>query len=109
MNPSRHVWRSLALVGLVAAVVWVWQERSQLLAFPGILGAYSAKEYCSCRYVMGYDAQYCRGYVKQYLPLSDLDDDPQQQRVVASGLGRSSTAAWLGPREGCRLIPVAAD
>ena len=29
-----------------------WQNRTHLQAFPDILGAYSAKEYCACRYVM---------------------------------------------------------
>ena len=30
-----------------------WQNRIHLAAFPAIIGAYTAKEYCSCRYVMG--------------------------------------------------------
>jgi hypothetical protein len=105
MNPSKHPWLSISLVALIAALVWLWQERTQLLAFPDILSAYSAKEYCSCRYVMEHSGEYCQGYVKQYLPLSSLVEDPQQRRVVAHGLGRSNTAAWVGPRQGCRLIP----
>ncbi|MNP81539.1 hypothetical protein D3C76_1799260 [compost metagenome] len=73
--------------------------------FPGILSAYSAKEYCSCRYVMGFDSQYCQGYVQQYLPLSRLDEDLQQRLISAAGLGVENRAQWLGPREGCRLLP----
>ena len=30
-----------------------WSNRAHVAAFPGIIGAYSAKEYCSCRYVSG--------------------------------------------------------
>lgn len=97
--------RRLLLVILLGLVVWGWSEREALSAFPGILSAYSAKEYCSCRYVMGFEASYCDGYVKQYLPLSELHDDPQSRRVEARGLGRQSSAIWLGPHEGCRLLP----
>ncbi len=104
MNPSRHPWLSLALVFSVAAALFVWQERTQLVAFPDILSAYSAKEYCSCRYVMEQPEEYCRSYVKQYLPLSSLLDDPAQRRVTASGLGRRNSAQWLGLRQGCRLL-----
>lgn len=96
---------SLLLVLLAALLAWVWHERLALRAFPDILGAYSAKEYCSCRYVMQNPADYCQGYVRQYLPLSQFVDEPEQRRVTASGLGRSHSAAWIGEREGCRLAP----
>ncbi|MNF19063.1 hypothetical protein D3C80_2235520 [compost metagenome] len=54
---------------------------------------------------MGFDPTYCQGYVKQWLPLSLLDDNHQQRRVTAEGLGRRNQAQWLGAREGCRLLP----
>ncbi len=97
--------RGVAVVMLLAIGLAVWHERTALLAFPGILSAYSAKEYCSCRYVMAQSAPYCRAYIKQYLPLSALDDDASRARVTARGLGQSATAAWTGPRQGCRLLP----
>ena len=96
---------SLLLVLLLALGVWTWHERLVLQAFPGIISAYTAKEYCSCRYVMNNSADYCLGYVKQSVPLSDFHDDPQQHRVTAQGLGRTSRAVWVSPREGCRLEP----
>lgn len=97
--------KRLVLVLVLLAGAWAWSERQALGDFPAILGAYSAKEYCSCRYVMGFDVAYCRAYVAQYLPLSVLHDDPEARRVSARGLGRSSTAAWLGPQAGCGLLP----
>jgi hypothetical protein len=100
----RHPWRALGLMVLFALLALIWSERRELQAFPGILSAYSAKEFCSCRYVMGQPDGYCRGYVKQYLPLSELHDDPARTRVLARGLGQSSSAVWIGPRQGCRLI-----
>ena len=84
-----------------------WQNRIHLAAFPAIIGAYTAKEYCSCRYVMGNSADYCRAYTQQYVPISGFFDDEARRRVTARGLGSTQTAAWLGPREGCRLMPEA--
>lgn len=96
---------TLFLVLLASVLGWGWQQRLALAAFPDILSAYTAKEYCSCRYVVGQSQAYCQGYVKQYLPLSGLVDDAEQKRVTASGLGRSHTAVWIGSRQGCRLLP----
>lgn len=101
----RRPFSSLLLVLVVALLGWGWQERVALQAFPDIIGAYTAKEYCSCRYVMNNPAEYCQAYVKQYLPTSGFFDDPANKLVTASGMGRSSTAAWLGERQGCRLLP----
>ncbi|WP_166364311.1 amidase [Pseudomonas akapageensis] len=98
--------KRVGVVLLLAVLALIWHERLALQAFPGILSAYSAKEYCSCRYVMNNPPEYCQGYVKQYLPLSELLDDPAHQRVTASGLGQSNSAAWGGPRQGCRLLPA---
>lgn len=88
---------------LAALAGWGWNNRVHLQAFPGIVGAYSAKEYCSCRYVSGFPAEYCSGYVKQYVPLSALRDDAEGKRVTARGLGSTQMAIWLGPRQGCQL------
>lgn len=97
--------KRLLLLIVLGLLLWGWSERAALSAFPGILSAYTAKEYCSCRYVTGFDPEYCLGYVKQWLPLSALRDDEQAREVFASGLGRDARARWQGPREGCRLLP----
>ncbi|MCD5969839.1 amidase [Pseudomonas quasicaspiana] len=102
----RRPFSSLLLIMLVVIGVLVWQNRVALAAFPGIISAYTAKEYCSCRYVMLNSAEYCRGYVKQYVP-SSLLDDAANKRVTAEGLGRSNVATWQGERQGCRLLPSA--
>ncbi|MOA26380.1 hypothetical protein D3C78_1471680 [compost metagenome] len=97
---------ALALLVLGLAALG-WSQRVHLAAFPGIIGAYTAKEYCSCRYVMGNSADYCRAYTRQYVPIDGFRDDPHSRRVTARGLGAAATAAWLGVREGCRLLPEA--
>ncbi len=97
--------KRVLLLVLVALLGWAWLERQALADFPGILSAYSAKEYCSCRFVMGFDEVYCRGYVKQWLPLSRLEENSPQRLVTAEGLGQRNQATWQGPRAGCRLLP----
>ncbi|MFJ4142250.1 amidase [Pseudomonas sp. NPDC089734] len=109
MNNRRlFIWRrpftSLLLLVLFMMVVLAWQYRVALQAFPTIISAYTAKEYCSCRYVMNNPADYCHSYVKQYIP-GTLADDTSSKTVSASGMGRSSRAAWMSERQGCRLLP----
>lgn len=96
---------TLLSVLLIALFSWVWLERVALRAFPDIISAYTAKEYCSCRYVMEQPAEYCRGYVKQSVPTSDFLETVDAKRVTVSGLGRSNSAQWLGERQGCQLEP----
>lgn len=97
--------KRLLLLVLLTVAGWAWYERQALADFSGILSAYSAKEYCSCRFVMGFEAPYCRAYVRQYLPLSRLEEDTQTRLVVAKGLGVERRARWQGVREGCSLLP----
>jgi hypothetical protein len=101
----RRPFSTLLLILLVALFGWIWQERSALWAFPDIISAYTAKEYCSCRYVMNNDARYCHSYVKQWLPISGFTDDAASKRITVSGMGRSNSAQWIGERQGCRLTP----
>ena len=102
---KRKVLLTLLLMLLIALFSWVWLERVALRAFPDIISAYTAKEYCSCRYVMQQPVEYCRGYVKQSVPTDDFFDAPEAKRVTVSGLGRSNSAQWVGERQGCRLEP----
>ena len=103
---KRHPFLSLLIIGLLVLLGLAWQNRAHLVAFPDIISAYTAKEYCSCRYVMDNPADYCLAYVKQYVPTSRLVDDATRKQVSVSGLGRSNTAAWLSPRQGCQLLPA---
>ena len=90
----------LLMLLLLAGLIWHW--RVPLRVFPSIISAYTAKEYCSCRFVVNNPAEYCRGYVKQWLP-STIDEDSVNKRVTSTGLGRESQARWEGQRQGCRL------
>ncbi len=98
----RGPFSSMVMLLLLAAVVWGW--RVQLQVFPSIISAYTAKEYCSCRYVMNGPVDYCKRYVEQWLP-STLTESLADKRITATGLGRQSSAQWQGQRQGCRLLP----
>jgi hypothetical protein len=97
--------KRVLLLLLVLLLGWGVYERENLWAFPDIISAYTAKEYCSCRYVMNNDSEYCRGDVKQWLPTSQFTDDPASKTITVSGMGRSNRAQWQSERSGCRLNP----
>jgi hypothetical protein len=97
--------KRVLLLALIVLLGWIWLERDNLWAFPDIISAYTAKEYCSCRYVMNNEAEYCRGYVKQWLPTSEFSDDSASKTIIVSGMVRSNSAQWLSERQGCRLQP----
>lgn len=103
----RHPWYSLMLLALLVLAALAWHNRVHLQAFPDILGAYSAKEYCSCRYVSAQPAEYCTGYVQQYLPLGELTDNEALKQVSASAMGRHHVAVWQDSRRGCILLSPA--
>jgi hypothetical protein len=101
----RRLLRALGLVLLATVlglVAWNW---THLRAFPAILPAFTAKETCSCRFVMEQDAAYCTAYTEQWLPISEVTVDEAAKRVTARGLGVTRSAGYVGPREGCRLDP----
>jgi hypothetical protein len=104
---KRRPFSALLLFALLGLSAWGWINRDYLAVFPDIVSAFTAKEYCSCRYVMDNPADYCVSYVKLSLPSSGLFDDVARKQVTASGLGRSHSAAWLGARQGCQLLPQA--
>lgn len=87
---------------LAAAIAGNW---THLRAFPGVLPAFTAKEHCSCRFVMGQDEPYCERYTRQWLPISERAVDDATRRVTVRATGTTRSARWIGEREGCLLDP----
>lgn len=102
----RRPFSSLGILILLVLLALIWTWRVQLQAFPTIISAYTAKEYCSCRYVMNNPVDYCQSYVKQWLP-STLTESLSNKRITTTGMGRESSAQWQGLRQGCRLVSPA--
>ncbi len=88
---------------LAAALLFAWGGVA-LLDFPRMPSAYEAKEYCSCRFVVGRDPAFCDAFVHQdVVPTQGRTVDEEARTVTVRALGVSSTARWRGPREGCVL------
>ncbi|RRJ83877.1 amidase [Aestuariirhabdus litorea] len=95
----------LVLLTVLATGLWLKPRWHFVEAFPDLIPAYYAKEFCSCYFVVGNDEAYCHAYVEQWLPISDFQLNPAQRWVQASGLGRTQRASYFGPRQGCGLEP----
>lgn len=95
-------------IGLVATALLAWLVAgnwAHLRAFPGVLPGFTAKEHCSCRFVMGQGEPYCERYSRQWLPISERSVDEAARRVTVRATGVTRSARWIGEREGCLLEP----
>jgi hypothetical protein len=67
-----------------------------------LVTAYTAKDFCSCMFVMGRDEAYCRAWTKANPQVARIEVDVQHKLVRTSALTLWSGAArWKGEREGC--------
>jgi hypothetical protein len=89
----------LVLLALAAVLVWGGPE---LRNFPWMPSSYEAKEYCSCRFVSGRSAAFCDEYIFQdVVPTQGRTVDEEARTVTARALFISTTARFVGEREGC--------
>lgn len=93
----------LLLLGLLYLAWLLANNWAQVRSVPHILSSFTAKEYCSCRYVMRRDEGFCRGFVEQWLAYDALEEDAAARRITARGLGITTTARFVDARTGCRL------
>ncbi|MDF1563242.1 MAG: amidase [Deltaproteobacteria bacterium] len=69
-----------------------------------LITAYTAKEVCSCRFVMNQTAEYCQAWTKASPPVATFRVDEKHKVVSAAALGLwSGRARWISATEGCRL------
>ncbi|MCB1145345.1 MAG: hypothetical protein KDK41_07150 [Leptospiraceae bacterium] len=90
----------LLTVGILLAAFTVinWKH---IQAFPSIISAYYAKEFCSCYFITGQSEEFCHDYTRQYVPISDFSLDKEKKSVTVSGLGRTTTASFHSAMTGC--------
>jgi hypothetical protein len=96
----------LALLGLalvIAAGVLTVQNWQHIRAFPGVLPAFYAKEFCSCRFVVGQSVNFCHDYASQWLPISQFYLSEPKRCITVTALGQTRSAGFVNQREGCRL------
>ena len=69
-----------------------------------LITAFTAKEVCSCRFVMMQSAEYCQAWTKASPAVATFRVNEKHKEVTAAALGLwSATARYISPREGCRL------
>lgn len=98
-----RIFAVLGVLLVAGAGVFVVQNWTHVKAFPGILPAFYAKEFCSCRFVVGQSVPYCHDYATQWLPISNFYLSEPKQCVTVTALGQTRSAGFLNRREGCRL------
>jgi hypothetical protein len=89
------------LVILFLLLSWVGLNFEHVSAFPGIISAFYAKEYCSCYFVVGRDEKTCENYARQYVPISDFKLDKDSKKIIVSGLGITTVSRYVDQRNGC--------
>ena len=68
--------------------------------------AYTAKDACTCLFVMERDEAFCRAFVKASPAVAHLTIDPEQKAVETSAvLLWSARARYVDARNGCVLEP----
>jgi hypothetical protein len=94
---------ALVILLVVAATALAAQNWQHVRAFPGILPAFYAKEFCSCRFVVGQSVPFCHDYATQWLPITRFYLSEPKRCVTVTALGQTRSAGFLNRREGCRL------
>jgi hypothetical protein len=92
------------LVLLAVALVWIQFQPNSLQEARSIPAGYYAKEFCSCRFVIGFDTSFCMDEVREFPSASRITVLEKEKRIEATLFGVMRTAKWMGPREGCRLM-----
>ena len=79
-----------------------------IASFPHLMRAYTAKEYCSCRLVVGRSEEACKKDLKaiaKVLPELKLNQDGTVTAQIVGGLfGQKAVAKYRGTDYGCTLV-----
>ncbi len=94
---------ALVIFILFLCGLWIAANFAHLRAFPGIISAFYAKEFCSCYFVTERSKQECHNYARQYIPITDFRIEESDKRIVVSGLGVTNSAIYNGLRKGCLI------
>jgi len=94
----------IALAALLLLVLLPFLSSPKLRAFPGIISAFYAKEWCSCHYVMKRDETFCHNYARQFIDIDQFENNEQETTVTVQGLGVTTRAMFIGEREGCLIL-----
>ncbi|MDC1175092.1 hypothetical protein OAT67_06840 [Bacteriovoracaceae bacterium] len=72
--------------------------------FPKVIPTTFAKDYCSCRYVVGQSKEYCLMYSKQIISPTSWSENPTEKVVVANFITKEAIVKYESKRYGCRIV-----
>jgi len=71
-----------------------------------LASGFSAKETCSCVFVMGHDEEFCREWTRVSPDVAKFTVDREKREVEAKALGMGrSVARFVDDQVGCVLLP----
>lgn len=71
-----------------------------------LVTGYTAKETCSCLFVMEQSEEFCARWTRADPAVATAHADFKRKRVTASALGFwDATARYVGEQDGCVLVP----
>ena len=71
--------------------------------FPKIIPSTFAKDYCSCRFVVGQSKDYCMMYAKQIVSPTSWSEDANKKEIVAKFLTKKTRVKFLNQKFGCQI------
>lgn len=91
----------------------VWQKKDDnpnsnpVASFPHLVRAYTAKEYCSCRLVIGRSESICKddlSAIVKIMPELKIEGDMVTSQILGGLFGQVAKAKYRGKKLGCTLI-----
>lgn len=89
---------------LLASFAWLYMHLfwpSTFLDVPELTANLTAKEVCSCVFVVGQTEEYCTRTNRQILTPSAIRIDREKKQVYARMWTNAAGAKWAGPYLGC--------
>ena len=78
-------------------------ERPYQNGTPELLAHNTAKEVCSCLFVVGQTDEFCDQFIHFNPPIASYSVDKEKKTVSARSLTYTATAKWVSARAGCQL------
>jgi hypothetical protein len=100
---TRPLLLSFGLLALVALSCSDGKERIYQNSDLDLLAGFTAKEYCSCFFVVGQTQDFCDQFIKQSPPIGTVSIDQKNKKVTSHALFNSRTAHWVSDKFGCIL------
>ena len=83
------------------------KNRNPIASFPHLVRAYTAKEYCSCRLVIGRSDEICKNdlnAIVKIMPSIKIEGNIVTSQVLGGLFGQVAKAEYRGKKLGCTLI-----